>query len=147
MKYSVVKRAKARIPRQFLTLWLDSLIQFLPIRDRQKLRGKEITLVFLSRTEAKKVNFQFRRKNYATDVLSFAGQGEILGDLVLCPEVLKAQAKEHGLSFEAELGYMVLHGVLHLLGYDHEDSEAAARRMFRLQDQIFAKLCKLHVAN
>lgn len=146
MRCSVVKRVKARIPRRFLTAWLESLTKFLPAHDRRKLKGKEITLVFLSRPEAKRINFQFRRKNYATDVLSFAGQGEILGELIFCTEVLKIQAKEHGLSFEAELGYMVLHGVLHLLGYDHEVSESAARRMFRLQDRIFVKLCKLHVA-
>jgi probable rRNA maturation factor len=102
----------------------------------------ELTIVFLNQVPAKKLNFSFRQKNYATDVLSFPGdqaQGS-LGELILCPQVLKAQAKEHEMSFQAELGYMVIHGVLHLLGFDHEQTEYQAKKMFRLQDQIFDKL-------
>jgi len=75
--------------------------------------------------------------------LSFPGdesQGS-LGELILCPQVLKAQAKEHDFSFQEELGYMIIHGVLHLLGYDHEKTSHQAKKMFRLQDQIFDKLC------
>jgi probable rRNA maturation factor len=53
---------------------------------------------------------------------------------------LKRQAREHKLSFQHELGYMVLHGILHLLGYDHETSEADAEKMFAIQDEVFEKL-------
>ena len=93
--------------------------------------------------QAKKVNFTFRQKNYATDVLSFEGDDQnILGELIICPEVVLRQAREHRLSFREELGYMILHGVLHLLGFDHEKSETEAKRMFALQDRIFDKLCR-----
>jgi probable rRNA maturation factor len=94
----------------------------------------------------KKLNQQFRGRDYATDVLSFEGQGlsddggAVLGELVLCMPVIKRQAKEHGLSLNEELGYMVLHGILHLLGFDHERTRAEAARMFKVQDEIFAKL-------
>jgi probable rRNA maturation factor len=60
--------------------------------------------------------------------------------LAIAPEVIKRQAKEHGLLFREELGYMVLHGFLHLLGYDHETSERDARVMFKLQDQLFEEI-------
>ncbi len=86
----------------------------------------------------RRLNKTFRGKDYATDVLSFdATDPESLGELVLCPEVIQRQAKEHELSDFAEYAYMVLHGILHLLGYDHEKDDKAAREMYRLQDKIF----------
>jgi probable rRNA maturation factor len=102
---------------------------------------RELTLVFLEKKPALKINQEFRGKAYATDVLSFDSMDPgSWGELILCPEVLKLQAKEHKLSYQHELGYMLLHGVLHLLGYDHETSEEDAREMFAIQDAIFAKL-------
>ena len=67
---------------------------------------------------------------------------ESLGDLVICLDVIKRQAKEHGLTVQEELGYMVLHGFLHLLGYDHEANVRDAKKMFTLQDDLFEKLLK-----
>ncbi len=81
------------------------------------------------------------KKNKPTDVLSFDPiEPDDLGELVLCPSVLRKQAKEHKLKYEIELGYMVIHGVLHLLGYDHEKTEKEAKKMFRLQDLVFDAL-------
>lgn len=102
---------------------------------------KDLTVVFLDPGPAKKLNFQFRQKKYATDILSFMTDSpEELGELVLCPQVLQRQAQEHDLSFKLELSYMLIHGVLHLLGYDHERSEKEAKKMFRIQDQLFDRL-------
>ncbi len=101
-----------------------------------KLSKMDLTIVFLDTAAAKKINREFRGKNYATDILSFDG-----GELVLCPQVLKRQAKEHRHSFNAELGYMLIHGVLHLKGFDHEKSKSAAAKMFKIQDQVFDRLC------
>lgn len=110
---------------------------------------KELTIVFLDQIKARELNKKFRGRNYATDVLSFgvnddsnAGGAEILGELVICPEVISRQAKEHSLLVREELGYMVLHGVLHLLGFDHEKSKKEAEKMFALQDRIFEALLK-----
>lgn len=138
-----MNQASSRLPKAFLQKWVDGLSSHLK---KRKLLNESLvlTLVFLEPLQAKKLNHQYRKKNYATDVLSFEGdlaQGE-LGELILCPQVLKKQAKEHGLSYQAELGYMVIHGVLHLLGYDHEHSEAEARQMFSVQDQIFDKMTR-----
>ncbi len=97
-------------------------------------------MVFLDSQSAKKINYEFRKKNYATDVLSFSPiEPGSLGELVMCPDVLKKQAREHGLSFRQELTYMLLHGILHLLGYDHEKSAAEAKKMFQIQDRLFEK--------
>jgi probable rRNA maturation factor len=141
-----VNESRTRVPRLFLQNWLKNLTARLPAKDRKRLKpGLQMTLVFLSRNRARQLNQDYRGKDYATDVLSFGGDGiELFGELAFCPEVLARQAKEHGLSYRAELAYMTLHGVLHLLGYDHETDARQARRMYRLQDKIFAELQHLH---
>src|SRR3989344_7852845 len=123
MKILVVNRSSVRAPRKFIDTWCAQIQkEFLKREVFTKAQATcELTVVFLNPKEAKKTNKRFRGKDYATDVLSFDGMSpEHLGDLVMCPQVLKKQAKEHGLSFQEELGYMLLHGILHLLGYDHE---------------------------
>jgi probable rRNA maturation factor len=145
MNLLIVNESKATIPRKFLTTWGELLSKELIKRKTvsKEFKDIELTLVFLDLKPAKKINKEFRHKDYATDVLSFESMTpDSLGELVLCPEVLKKQSKEHGLTFQMELGYMVLHGVLHLLGYDHEIGEAEAREMFELQDDLFEVLLK-----
>jgi len=145
MNLLIVNESKASIPRKFLTTWGELLSKELIKRKTvsKKFNDIELTLVFLDLKPAKKINKEFRNKDYATDVLSFESMTpDSLGELVLCPEVLKKQSQEHGLTFQMELGYMVLHGVLHLLGYDHEIGEAEAREMFELQDDLFEVLLK-----
>ncbi|MEY4617153.1 MAG: hypothetical protein RJB66_2113 [Pseudomonadota bacterium] len=131
------------MPRLFINAWLRAVESELIKRKILGRRPQELTIVFMSSGPAKKLNLQFRNKNYATDVLSFdGGVPGVLGELVICPEVVKRQSIEHSLSFQQELGYMLLHGVLHLLGFDHERSKKEARLMFELQDDIFDKLCR-----
>ncbi len=145
MNILVINESSARAPRKFIHEWCRKVHKQLAVRKLvlPKKTNLDLTIVFLDRKRAKKLNKDFRGKNYATDVLSFASvDGESLGELALCPHVLKQQAKEHGLTFQRELGYMILHGILHLLGYDHEKNEAEAEVMFQLQDEIFAELLK-----
>lgn len=109
------------------------------------LLDRDLTIIFLSRSKAKKINSQFRGKDYATDVLSFSDpEGDVLGELALCPAVLQRQAKDNKHSFQMELNYLLLHGVLHLLGYDHEGTTAKhkkqAKIMFQIQDEVFYSL-------
>ena len=112
------------------------------IRNKKLLKQKkELTLVFLNRAEMKKINLQFRKKNKPTDILSFHSHDpHSLGELLLCAEVLKAQAIRHEHSFNDEVTYMLIHGILHLLGYDHEASVKEEKLMFRLQDKCFNEL-------
>ena len=138
----IVNQSKKPVPRKFLADWLSLLPPLLPRRDQKRLDRKVLCLVFLDRPAAKELNKKFRGKNYATDVLSFDGmEPESLGELIFCPEVLEEQAKENGLSYRLELSYMITHGILHLLGYEHEAGQKEADKMFRLQDEIFERLC------
>lgn len=142
MHLEIINQSTARLPRKFLSVWISVVTKILLKENSlQKLDlKKSLTLVFLDKIAAKKVNTEFRGKKYATDVLSFESlSNDSLGELVLCPEVLRIQSKEHGLSFQEELGYMILHGILHLKGYDHEKSTMEAERMFQIQDSVFEK--------
>jgi probable rRNA maturation factor len=155
MQVSLVNQSEVSMPKKF-TLEVLSNLEKLLAKKHPHLKCGDLTVVFLNPIPAKKLNKIFRGRNYATDILSFASGVKLtrlqkqhffpFGELVLCPEVLKKQAKDHELSFKAEYAYMLIHGVLHLLGYDHEGEGTAARRkaqvMFKLQDQLFDRLRK-----
>jgi probable rRNA maturation factor len=83
----------------------------------------------------RKVNHEFLGKNYATDVLSFpmGGEGDqpYLGDILISAQQAKRQAQRLGHSVEDELKILLLHGVLHLLGHDHERDNGAMSRLER----------------
>lgn len=145
MQVLIVNESKHSVPRKFVNEWMEEVTTELKKRRVVKAAqaSRELTLVFLDKKPARKINFEFRGKDYATDVLSFDSMDpSSFGELVLCPDVLKRQAKEHKLTYQQELGYMLLHGVLHLLGYDHETNEKDAQEMFGLQDAVFEKLLK-----
>lgn len=135
----IVNRSKHRVPRSFLNEWIDLVVPLIAERiPRKKFRGGELVVAFLPKGEARRLNEAHRGKTYATDVLSFESiEPGSLGELVICPDVIVKQAREHGLRVREELGYMILHGILHLLGYDHETSAKDAAVMFGIQDEIF----------
>lgn len=101
----------------------------------------EVSVVLADDEYIRQLNSQYRGKNVATDVLSFAmnehcaGEHEpdiaeapgdieiLLGDIIISLETAARQAEEYGHSLERELAYLTVHGMLHLLGYDHEDEE------------------------
>lgn len=144
MKAVIVNETQQKIPKLTAKITADILDYFKTkkVRSLKKLKQKtEITLVFLSEAQMKKINNSFRKKNKATDILSFtSGDPQSLGELLLCLSVLKKQAKLQKHSFERELQYMLIHGVLHLLGYDHEESKSEEKLMFAIQDKCFHTL-------
>jgi rRNA maturation RNase YbeY len=100
---------------------------------------RDLTIVFLSDPAIRKLNRRFRGRDYATDVLSFASDAEVfeeenqasLGEIVISVDRAIAQAQANQLSFENELKQLVLHGVLHLCGYDHETDDGEMNRLER----------------
>ena len=100
--------------------------------------NKKLIITFLTEASMKDLNNTFLKKNYPTDVLSFAPMEKgYLGELALSEEKIRTQCKEHNLTFEEETIYLVLHGILHLLGFHHEEGGEEARKMFEIQDGIF----------
>ena len=111
------------------------------MRNPSLVERRDLTVVFLDTIEAQAMNLKFRKKNYATDILSFSSDDPShLGELVICPDVVRRQSVEHGHSYQLELGYMLIHGILHLLGHDHENGGRRARVMYQIQDEVFEKL-------
>lgn len=96
----------------------------------------EISVVFVGEAEIRKINRKYRRKNKSTDVLSFnldSGynkSGIIQGEIILCPDIIRKSARENKIGFSRELGFVLAHGVLHILGWRH------GARMYNLQDKI-----------
>lgn len=110
----------------------------------------EVSITFVSDEEIQEINRTYRGKDQPTDVISFAleemGEGEIaivreaemplvLGDILISVDTAKQQAMEYGHPLEREMGFLALHGFLHLLGYDHE-TEAEETVMFSRQKDI-----------
>ncbi len=113
--------------------WLADFSQV--VAKRYKIK-KEISVALLYPEEIKKLNKLYRQKNKVTDVLSFnLADKNILGEIVICLEQAKKQAKEKKTSLQAELKLLLAHGTLHLLGYDHEGSEVEADRQEK-EEQI-----------
>ncbi len=106
---------------------------------------RQINIVLFGAAEARAINRKYRGKDYATNVLSFAYEplpGEktgLLGDLAICPAVVAREALEQGKKPRDHYAHLTVHGVLHLLGFDHETAKESAR-MEALEQKILAGL-------
>lgn len=118
----------------------------------------EVSISFVNNEEIKSLNMKYRGMDKATDVLSFPmleftdeelseededaeyiDEEIVLGDIVVSMEKALEQSKEYGHSFERELAFLLVHGMLHLLGYDHEDG-ASEGEMFDKQEEILKEM-------
>ena len=125
---------------QDLNSVLLSLKKVLPEKKQKILQSsQEITIYWVGAKTSFSLNKKYRKHAKATDVLSFEMPPPTFGELVFCVPVITQQARSHGLSFRQEFIYLLLHGVLHLLGYEHEISKSKARLMFAIQDRVFEK--------
>lgn len=89
-------------------------------------REGELSLVLSDDTQVRILNRDYRKKDKATNVLSFPQSGALLGDIILARETLETEAKAKGVSFKAHLTHLIIHGWLHLQGFDHQTDETAA---------------------
>ncbi|WP_033544108.1 rRNA maturation RNase YbeY [Planococcus sp. CAU13] len=113
----------------------------------------EVSVSFVSNEMIREINREYRGKDQPTDVISFAmeeaGAGEVmiqgvdeprvLGDIIISLDRTREQAADYGHSFERELGFLAVHGFLHLLGYDHMEEEDE-KEMFAKQEAILKSL-------
>jgi len=129
------RRLADRLTRTKIRRWV-SAAQFAPA---------ELTIRFVDAAEARTLNRDYRSKDYATNVLTFAYSDEahdddiVRADIVLCTDVILKEAAEQSLSVEQHVTHLVVHGVLHAQGYDHEDDDDAAE-MEQLETDILARL-------
>lgn len=131
---------------------VEKLLNFVAEKEHVEMNS-EVSLSFVSNEEIKELNKTYRDKDMPTDVLSFAmnessdeeieiiGADElsgILGDIIISTEKLEEQASEFGHSIERELGFLTVHGFLHLLGYDHMNEEDE-KNMFTRQTELLTE--------
>lgn len=116
----------------------------------KKSADREITVLVANDKEMRNLNKKYRGKDKVTDVLSFSQQEgdkmilspeskNYLGDIVICYPQIMRQAKKYGQSVKKEFGLMLIHGFLHLLGYD-DQNKVAWRKMEKIQNKIFKKI-------
>ncbi|WP_137788844.1 rRNA maturation RNase YbeY [Bacillus sp. E(2018)] len=117
--------------------------------EMEKTGQAEVSITIVTKERIQEINKEYRQKDSVTDVISFAmeemGEDEteiiggeetrFLGDIIICLDVAKEQAEDYGHSLEREMGFLAVHGFLHLLGYDHMNDEDE-KRMFGRQEEI-----------
>ncbi|MCE5194933.1 MAG: rRNA maturation RNase YbeY [Nitrospiraceae bacterium] len=101
----------------------------------------ELSILLVDDRKMKKLNKKYRKINKTTDVLSFPLDDRIfLGDIVISPETAARQAEENDCSFWDEMKWLIVHGILHLTGYDHEKSLYAERKMRLKEKELLRKM-------
>ncbi|UVE19791.1 rRNA maturation RNase YbeY [Pseudomonas sp. LS44] len=135
-----------QVATQTATPTISQFQQWCELALRQRSADSELTIRLVDEAEARELNSTYRHKDYATNVLSFPAEVPdelldipLLGDLVICVAVVEREAAEQGKTSEAHWAHLVIHGCLHLLGYDHID-EVEAEEMEALERQLLAEL-------
>lgn len=123
---------RAALPRHKVARWIRHALA----------RDGEITVRLVDQDEGQSLNRDYRKKDYATNVLTFDYTQEpvVTADLVLCAPVVAAEAREQQKTLEAHYAHLVVHGVLHAQGWDHETSLADAQAMEAREVAILAGL-------
>ena len=135
-RFDGVAAHRAVLPRHKVTRWIRHALA----------TDAEITVRIVGAEEGQQLNRDYRKKDYATNVLTFDYTQEplVTADLVLCAPVVEREAREQNKSLEEHYAHLLVHGTLHAQGWDHETSEADAQAM---EAREIAILAQLGVAN
>ena len=106
---------------------------------KYKINNKEISIALVGDSEIKKINKQYRQQDKVTDVLSFNGEKNFLGEIVIDYVQIKRQAKEFSKKDDEELVFILVHALLHLVGYNDE-TERGRLEMIRLAEKFINKI-------
>ncbi len=114
-------------------------------------KNVEISLMFVGESRMRRLNYEFRKKNKPTDVLSFSFFEEVgfsnkdflnAGEIIICIQYAKRQAKKNGVSLKKELALLATHGTIHLFGIDHERSKKEHEKTEEIQKKVLSKFFK-----
>jgi probable rRNA maturation factor len=130
-----ILRGGQRVPRVVLDKVLKTTSKALGLKGRWG-----VSIAFVDRRTMRRLNRAYRGQDRVTDVLSFhLGDDRNLGEIILCYDRAATQAKDIGHTVRDEIVFLIVHGLLHLCGYDHTQSKDA-KKMFLLQTQILTSL-------
>ena len=122
---------------------IEALLQVKP--DLKKIfKDRPVNLSFISKKAIKELNSEFLKKDKPTNVLSFPSTGlsfsdEILGDIAICPEIIKKEAAIQNKEEQDHLSHLIIHSLLHLAGYDHQEA-GSAKQMESLEIRALKKI-------
>ena len=126
---------------------IKALLQVKP--DLKKIfKDRPVNLSFISKKTIKELNSEFLKKDKPTNILSFPSPGqsvgdEILGDIAICPEIIKKEAAIQNKEEQDHLSHLIIHSLLHLAGYDHQEADSAEQ----MESLEVKALKKLGIAN
>lgn len=123
--FSIINKTKSKFPCS----------PFLKIKNDILGKKYSLSIAFIGEKKSREINKEYRKKDEATNILSFALRKDV-GELVLCKTVIKKEAKNFNKTFEGWLGFLVIHGMLHLKGLEH------SKKMEKLED-FYCKKFKL----
>ena len=108
--------------------------------ERMKYEGSNMNIILVDENEIRQLNARFRNMDAPTDVLSFSYMDEEdVGEVIICPEVVERNSREFKVPFLEEFFRVLIHGILHIVGYDHEDEEDG-RIMFEKQENLLREV-------
>jgi probable rRNA maturation factor len=139
MSEIINRQRKIKLDRQSFGSFVETAVAEIP-----ETENKSAVIAFVSDKKMRELNKAFRGKNSTTDVLSFPFEADEfeaeennLGDIVISVEQAEKQAKENNLDFETEIKQLILHGILHLCGYDHEIDNGEMNALeLKLRDKL-----------
>ena len=121
--------------------FFEKAVQVIFKKERKEIN---LSIAFIEKKEIRKLNKKYRRKDKATDVLSFGkvkefkrGDNSEIEEIAICPSIVKENAKKYKSTFKKELAKVLIHGVLHLLGYDHGKGK---KKMEKKEDYYISKI-------
>lgn len=149
MKILIRNRQRHRLLNK--TKIISAASNILSLSDQSGHPGTELSILFVGDRKMLRLNTDYRGIKKSTDVLSFEALipvmkgklNNILGDIVINVPRAEAQAKTFGTGFYEEIYRLLIHGTLHLLGYDHEQSEYKARKMRKKEQEIMSAVTKM----
>jgi len=135
MKINLINRQK-----KFKINQKEILKKTIDILTSLKQEHTELSILFTNNRCTKKLNSTYRHRNYATDVLSFSmNEGDYLGDIVISVEKAHENSKIHKFTLREEVLFLIIHGILHLLGYNHE-TKYELKKLERIQNKLFNEI-------
>jgi len=146
MPVDLVRRAAGK---KISSRWLKQVA--LVLLRLAKREDAELSLALIGNAEMQQLNARYRHKDYPTDVLSFPAASNLptdtplLGDVIISIDKAAEQAKEQRRTLDQEIVTLLIHGIVHLLGYDHERSAKDARIMTRMEKKMARQLCDLGI--
>jgi rRNA maturation RNase YbeY len=118
-KVSIINKTKGKLPRLPFTAMKKEILG----------KNYSLSIAFVDAKKSKEINKKYRGKNKPTNILSFSLRKNE-GELVLCPSVIRKEAKNFGRTFEKFLGFLVIHGMLHLKGHEHSSTMERAEEAY-----------------